>query len=362
MAIKFSQEDFNRLTNTLSKHGDWQSVRGRIDFMADVFAGSPRKIDILSQLDLDGAPRATAVRAIERLRTFGQDQPGRESVAVLINKLIAYLGGGEDVDFLRDLLQRSEFETRAVTSRGIADWHGREDEQATTEKIIGENTLRDIYVLETLLEISRAVVRISGPGLGTGFLISEDLLMTNNHVIDSEEAAKTCSFQFNYQLDRTGKALPASATRALDGGLFYTSPLAAHNATADELDYTVVQLADVPKNIAPLTLKSIPIKRDSRLTIIQHPGGDYKKFSMQNNFAEYVDSYVVQYTTSTEPGSSGSPVLNDDFNVVALHHSGGSLSEPATKRRYLRNEGIRMSAIMDDLRRNAPEIYRCLAT
>lgn len=78
---------------------------------------------------------------------------------------------------------------------------------------------------------------------------------------------------------------------------------------------------------------------------------------MQNNFVEYVDELVVQYTTSTEPGSSGSPVLNDACGVVAIHHSGGQLTEPATKRRYLRNEGVRMSAILDDIRRNAPAIH-----
>jgi len=51
-------------------------------------------------------------------------------------------------------------------------------------------------------------------------------------------------------------------------------------------------------------------------------------------------------------------VLSDEFEVVAIHHGGGNLPEPATKRRYLRNEGIRMSAILNDLRQNAPEIYR----
>jgi V8-like Glu-specific endopeptidase len=259
-------------------------------------------------------------------------------------------------------LDRYEFATHPVAARGIVGWRGRETEQGVAEKIIGENTLRDIYILEVLLELSRAVARINGPeGLGTGFLIAEDLLMTNHHVIGCEETAKKCSFQFNYQLDRTGKALPVYVARTLGGGLFRTSPIATYNAMADELDYTVVQLADAPKDITPLKLRPVAIKPDSRLTIIQHPGGDYKKISLQNNFVEYLDEYVVQYTTSTEPGSSGSPVLNDDFNVVAIHHSGGNLPEPSTKRRYLRNEGIRMSAILNDLRQTAPEIYKRVA-
>ncbi|ODH02276.1 hypothetical protein A4S05_24955 [Nostoc sp. KVJ20] len=61
------------------------------------------------------------------------------------------------------------------------------------------------------------------------------------------------------------------------------------------------------------------------MAIIQHPGGHLKKISIQNNFVAYTDNKVLQYTTSTEPGSSGSPVFDDDFQVVGIHHSGGSV-------------------------------------
>lgn len=362
MAIQLSQDAFDRLVVILGQHGEWQSVRGRIDFVGDVFAGSPRKSDLLTQLDLDGTPRGTAVRVIERLTTFGQDTPGREALGLLVNKLIAYLGGGDDVEFLRELLSGYPFSTPPVAARAIGGWRGKETEQSVAEKIIGENTLRDVYMLEVLLECSRAVARIRAPReLGTGFLIASDLLMTNHHVIGSAESAKRCMFEFNYQLDRTGRALPVQTARVREGGLFATSPMGLYNASADALDYTVVQLADPPARVAPLALKPATIPCDSRLTIIQHPGGDYKKISLQNNFVEYVDEHVVQYTTSTEPGSSGSPVLSDNFNVVAIHHAGGNLSEPATKRRYLRNEGIRMAAILADLRQRAPEIFERVA-
>jgi V8-like Glu-specific endopeptidase len=241
-------------------------------------------------------------------------------------------------------------------------WRGKETADAVAEKVIGENTLRDIFTLEVLLDLSRAVARIDAPtGLGTGFLISDDLLMTNNHVIATAADAAKCTFAFNYQLDRRGRAVPVHTSRARSEGLFHTSPAAPDNASRDELDYTVVQLENLPAGIAPLTLKGGAIRRDSRLAIIQHPGGDYKKISLQNNFVEYIDEHVVQYTSTTQPGSSGSPVFGDDFEAVAIHHTGGNLSEPATKRRYLRNEGVRMSAILDDLRRNAPAIHQRLA-
>ena len=82
-----------------------------------------------------------------------------------------------------------------------------------------------------------------------------------------------------------------------------------------------------------------------------------KKISMQNNFVAYADANLVQYTTSTLPGSSGSPVFDDEFTVVAIHHSGGMLVEPETQQRYLRNAGTSMMAVLKDLQSNAPEIY-----
>jgi V8-like Glu-specific endopeptidase len=71
----------------------------------------------------------------------------------------------------------------------------------------------------------------------------------------------------------------------------------------------------------------------------------------------YADRQVIQYTTTTIPGSSGSPVFNDDFDVVAIHHSGGMLAEPSTERRYLRNGGTSMIAVLNDLKLNTTEIY-----
>ena len=362
MAIQLSQEDFDRLVQILAQQSDWRAERSRVDFIVDVLAGSPRKADLLGHFDLDGSPRGTAVRTIDRLMLFGQDEPGREALGVLINRLVANHGAGENADFLRELLRRYPFSTRPVATHGLTDWRGHETAAGVLEKIIGENTLRDISFLEALLDLARAVVRIQGPQTGTGFLIAEDLIMTNHHVVAATDAARQCAFQFDYQLDRDGRAKEVQTARAREDGLWWTSPSAPRNAVAGQLDCSIIELAGVPATARYLRLKPSAIARDSRVTIIQHPGGDYKKISMQNNFVEYADAHVVQYTTSTEPGSSGSPVLNDALEVVAIHHAGGSLTEPDSQRRYQRNEGVCVSAILKDLRVTAPHIYERLGS
>jgi V8-like Glu-specific endopeptidase len=136
--------------------------------------------------------------------------------------------------------------------------------------------------------------------------------MTNNHVIESQEVAEKSNFSFNYQLDMDGKECPTKIIGAFPDGAFYTN---------EELDLTVVTLKDVTNFGNPLILKSKLVQRDDRVAIIQHPGGHLKKISIQNNFVAYADKQVLQYTTSTEPGSSGSPVFDDDFHVVGIHHS-----------------------------------------
>ena len=105
MAIQLSTNDFNQLVKILRVQQVWSTDQDRVTFMSDVFGGSPRKEDLLSGFNLDGAPRDVAVRIITQLVTFGQDEAGRESLGVLVNRLLTYIGSGDDADFLRRLSQ-----------------------------------------------------------------------------------------------------------------------------------------------------------------------------------------------------------------------------------------------------------------
>jgi V8-like Glu-specific endopeptidase len=300
---------------------------------------------------------SVSVRVVSFLSQFGQVAYGKEALGVFLNYIQDFTGDSEDKDFILEVFQKYPLDVPVSPSRLIDRWRGTSSVADVQEKIIGEDTLRHIYILNLALEAAKAVVHLRVPreggrqGAGTGFMIAPDLLMTNNHVIASREQAEQTEYTFNYELNINGKECDIQTTQALPGGAFHTNA---------ELDYTVVSLKDLPPFGSPLILKSKQVRRDDRVAIIQHPGGHLKKISMQNNFVAYADANVVQYTTSTLPGSSGSPVFDDEFKVVAIHHSGGDLTEPSTGRRYLRNAGTSMIAVLKDLQTNAPEIYALL--
>ncbi len=352
MTVQLSQPDFQRLTRIVQNLPDFANVRDRRRLVAGALQGVSQADIILARLDLDGAPMGVSVEVVRFLAQFGRVAYDKEALAVFLNYIQPYTGD-EDKDFIVELFQNYPLDVPVSPSRGIGNWKGMDSTADIKEKIIGENTLRDIYILNLALEASKAVVRIATPkGAGTGFMIAPDLLMTNNHVINSQEVGEKSNFSYNYQLDINGKECPTQIIGALPDGAFYTNK---------ELDYTVITLKEVPDFGKPLIFKSKLMRRDDRVAIIQHPGGHLKKISIQNNFVAYADNQVLQYTTSTEPGSSGSPVFDDDFQVVGIHHSGGMLVEPNTQQRYLRNAGTSAIALLNDLQKNAPEIYAHLS-
>lgn len=351
MSVQISQPDFLKLVGIVAKIPEFRTVRDRVDLLTMTLRGVPRADDILGQLDLDGNPRIVSVRVVERLITFGRVTPDKEALGVFVNMIIDYGGEGDESDFLRELLDRYALDRPVVKSPVLVadDWKGRDSTSSVQEKIFGENTLRDIRMLQMALKASQAVVRITLPqGTGSGFIVGDNLVMTNHHVLGSQDTADASKFEFGYQIGPDGNPQLPQSRQAKAGGLFHTNV---------DLDFSVAELESIPEDVQPLLLKATRPQKEARVSIIQHPGGAYKMISMQNNFIAFANDKILQYTTSTMPGSSGSPVFNDDFEVVAIHHSGGLLLEPGTNQKYLRNAGTSMIAVLDDLRLDAADIY-----
>lgn len=213
-----------------------------------------------------------------------------------------------------------------------------------------------------------AVAKINtGRELGTGFLVSPWLLMTNNHVIDSPDTASGAVAWFRYVEDADGNISPKKLALQPER-CFVTSP-------RDALDYTVVAVAPVDDKPPGELFGTIPLHGGvgkiiigQNVNVIQHPSGRTREICVRNNLLlEVVDDTFVLYGADTEPGSSGSPVLSDTWELVALHHASeqkrnaqhqyvdaeGNLATdetPESKRVWVANKGIRVSALVADLR------------
>lgn len=355
MSVQLSQADFRELVRIVSTLPGFSTATERVRLVAGALEGSSRVSTILAQINFDGNAQGVAVEVIRRLSSFGRVTPEKEALGIFLNELLLYKGDAdEDAAFLRSLFanERYALDRPIATKPVVARWHGNENAATMQEKIVGENTLRHIRFLRVALDKADAVVHITADGYGTGFLIAPDLLMTNHHVLQTADVARQSTYTLHYELDLDNQLKETTVITAKTNGFFYT------NAT---LDYTIVQLERAVIHVQPLHLQPLLVRLDERVTIIQHPGGHVKKISMQNNFVVYADGEVVQYTTSTLPGSSGAPVFNDDFQVVAIHRAGGMLKDPNSQQRYLRNEGASMIAVLKDLRSNQPAIYNNLA-
>jgi len=99
------------------------------------------------------------------------------------------------------------------------------------------------------------------------------------------------------------------------------------------------------------------------VTIVQHPNGQPKQIALRENQIIDVLENFLHYHTDTAPGSSGSPLFNDQWEVVGLHHSGvprrdsegriltrddtlwtSAMGDAAI--RWIANEGVRISRIL----------------
>jgi V8-like Glu-specific endopeptidase len=173
--------------------------------------------------------------------------------------------------------------------------------------------------------------------VGTGFLIAADLLLTNHHNLFQDTGARLSQLEVRFDYE-------ATLAGAMRDSVIATPDLASIVADRDG-DWGVVRLSEPVTGRMPLRFAGDRTKVDAWVAIIQHPEGLPKKIALHHNTVTYVDDQVVHYLTDTLGGSSGSPVFNEKWEVVALHHAGGNVPLPGTKTAVYRNEGIPIAKV-----------------
>jgi endonuclease G len=270
--------------------------------------------------------------------------------------------------------QRERFDVREAR-RATFESTGYRDVRLTAERQIGATLdFVDLAPNEQALKAGRPVVRLvtlGNPGMvpegfATGFLIGENLLLTNYHVFRDAGEARGSGAQFLYE--RTAAGLREGVIFELDPGQFFVNDRA--------LDYAVVAVKRQALNGAPLSeFQFLPligatgkILTGDAVNIIQYPAGGPKQYAVVNNhLLDLREDGFLLYETDTLEGSSGSPVFNQHWETIGLHHCGvpqmedGMLVTRDGRRVapdaevadsdlvWIANEGIRVSAIVASL-------------
>src|SRR5437773_1321449 len=207
------------------------------------------------------------------------------------------------------------------------------------ERLMGTDDLVDEFYLERALLAAQPVCRISiratsghERGCATGFMISPRLLLTNEHVFGSAAEAAPSIAEFNYRYDIAGRPESSFRFRLQPNVYFFNDRT---------LDFAVVAV-EPQSDDGRTPLRRFGYHRliadkgktllKEWMNIIQHPGGARRQFAIrENQCIKDDDPDVLWYVSDTAQGSSGSPVFNDSFQIVALHHSGVPRRDAANK-------------------------------
>lgn len=218
-------------------------------------------------------------------------------------------------------------------------WKGFGAAGAERQIVEDDETLLDVSFLERGVHQAAAVCRLevvmsnAKKYQGTAFRIGPRLLLTNHHVLhdweDSDKRATAADAVFGYELDLTDNVRDTT-TFAAD-----VSTVAGER----DHDFAVIEtMHALPDSITVVSLAPVrTVAVDDRVIIVQHPRGLPKKIALAHNLVRFVDDDVVQYWTDTDSGSSGAPVFNERWELVALHHQW--VQSPVDDGTAYRNQG-----------------------
>lgn len=289
--------------------------------------------DIRDRWESSGAQRGSARAAVER----GQ---------------LGLANGPDELRERADRLKRRGLRLEGIVDTDDSVWLSFFDSGLRAARAVGR--------------VVEAPARQPKRPIGTGSLVTPRLMLTNHHVCTTAEHAAEMAIQFNYEYDEDGGERPADDWPLAPSDFFVTDP---------ELDFTLVAVAlragSTPGTVyghLPLIGQTGKAVLGEVLNVVHHPGGERKRASIRFNRMVAEDDHWLRYESDTREGSSGAPVFNDQWEMVALHHGGVPATDSdgfeltRTGQRwtpemgegalsYIGNEGARVSRIVASLGR-----------
>lgn len=183
------------------------------------------------------------------------------------------------------------------------------------------------------------------------------VLVTNEHVVPDPaiEPDKPRADELEAHFDG-GIGTDGKRTELAFGGL-----RAVWRSPRTEFDITLLVTDEpaVEQLLGLVTTKELPpVRAGIFVYVIGHPDGGPLKLSIRGNDFIDEDGTKLHYKAPTARGSSGSPVFDDQWRLIGVHHK-GSDELPALNGAtgtYPGNEGIALEAIRAGIAQRPPEL------
>ena len=209
---------------------------------------------------------------------------------------------------------------------------------------------------------------------GTGFLVGPRTVLTNYHVVEDVikglQKPADVVLRFDYKRGTDGTTLhPGTEFRLAKDWLIDSSPYSSVDDVddpllfpgAEELDYALMRVEGEPgsnpvsainaepgapvRGFVQVPAGAVAIANDQPILIVQHPKGDPLKLAFDTRAVTLVNGNRtrVRYRTNTEGGSSGSPVFDVNWNLLAIHRWGDPDAKPMKLARW--NQGVPIDTV-----------------
>lgn len=385
---RFLERDDRRwLSRTIGSLNRFQDLPGRRNLLVD----SDIPDSWIGEISLDrGGTNEIAKTVVYDLEKRGRlpKHPGKHALGSLLETLAIDSLGVDDAVRAVALIVRYHLNTDKSELNRLSELFGCplqtfEDDQYTSEWQLppaylpsdlspmalkgnlealyanGQENWLDVGFLMAGAQAARSVCRFEHRkrGEGTGFLIAPDLVLTNYHVIhpptftgDVQKRLKQCELRFG------AVSTPGGGVSAGTRVVKLHAQAVVRSSGYDQLDYALLRLREPVEDndrIVKAVLSDEEIYEKQYANIIQHPLGGPMKVSLRYNQVVKLTPQRVYYLSDTLIGSSGSPVFDDEWRVIALHRGAG-LRDSAGKVLLEANWGIPIRDILEEIRSDLP--------